>query len=128
MTDLLAEAKYLSTVCPGFMPTRSQWERAQMLLKALANRVEEAIVDEKRDAEFRQQVDRFGVLDLKEQHKATWRDLPESYWFHRLMQEVEELGLSLANNHKDPPEWELKQIAAICLNWLEMRAEKEKQP
>lgn len=66
--------------------------------------------------------DRFGVWALKEQHKTTWRDQPESYWFYLLMEEVGELGASLANDHKDPPEWEMKQVAAICLNWLEMRA------
>lgn len=32
---------------------------------------------------------------------------------------------SLVGLHKHPPELELTQIAAICLNWLEMRQEKE---
>lgn len=61
------------------------------------------------------------VLALKEQHKETWRDEEESYWLARLMQEVGELGSSLVGDHEDSPDWELSQIAAICLNWLEMR-------
>jgi len=61
------------------------------------------------------------TINLKEQHKETWRDKPESYWLARLMQEVGELGSSLVGDHDDPAEWELMQIAAICLNWLEMR-------
>lgn len=78
---------------------------------------------EKLQAELQQaRADRFGVWTLKEKYKTTWREQPESYWFYRLMEEVGELGASLANDHKDPPEWEMKQIAAICLNWLEMRA------
>src|SRR3990172_4776547 len=61
------------------------------------------------------------VIDLKEKHCETWRDMPESYWLARLMQEVGELGSSLVGDHYDPVEWELMQISAICLNWLEMR-------
>lgn len=61
------------------------------------------------------------VIALKEKHRETWRDMPESYWLARLMQEVGELGSSLVGDHDDPPEWELMQISAICLNWLEMR-------
>jgi hypothetical protein len=62
------------------------------------------------------------VLSLRELHEATWRDKPESYWLARLMQEVGELGSSLVGDHDDPADWELAQIAAICLNWLDMRA------
>lgn len=61
------------------------------------------------------------VLRLKLEHVKTWRDKPESYWFARLVQEVGELGSSLVGDHDDSPDWELAQIAAICLNWLEMR-------
>lgn len=63
------------------------------------------------------------VLQLKQEHAQTWRDQPESYWLARLMQESGELASSLVGDHDDPPEWELTQIAAICLNWLEMRAD-----
>ena len=31
------------------------------------------------------------------------------------------MGASLAGDHKVPPEWEIKQLAAILLNWLEKR-------
>jgi hypothetical protein len=63
------------------------------------------------------------TVELKEQHKATWRNKPEWYWFISLLEEFVELGLSLVGLHKDPPDLELRQIAAICLNWLEMREE-----
>ena len=66
------------------------------------------------------------VTGLAIQHSKTWRDKPESYWLARLMQEVGELGSSLVGDHDDPPEWELKQIAAICLNWIDMRQTNEK--
>lgn len=52
------------------------------------------------------------------QHRETWTPLDPDYWFQRLVQEVGELGSSLAGDHKDPPEHELYQIAGIALNWL----------
>jgi hypothetical protein len=61
------------------------------------------------------------VLELKQKHIATWRDKPEWFWMLSLLEEVAELGLSLIGLHAGPPDWELKQIVAICLNWLEMR-------
>ncbi len=65
------------------------------------------------------------VIALQQKHKNTWRANTEAYWLARLMQEVGELASSLADDHDDPPEWELKQIAAICINWLEMRSDRE---
>ncbi len=62
------------------------------------------------------------VMCLKEKHSRTWRDREESYWMARLTQEIGELASSLVGDHKDSPDWELKQIATISLNWLEMRA------
>lgn len=64
------------------------------------------------------------TIELKELHKTTWRDKPEWFWFISLLEEFVELGLSLAGLHKHRPELELSQIAAICLNWLEMREER----
>ena len=64
------------------------------------------------------------VSDFRKKYDKHWRDKPESYWMARLMQEVGELASSLIGEHKDPPELELKQIASICINWLEMREEK----
>lgn len=64
------------------------------------------------------------VIYLMVEHKATWRTEPESVWFAGLVEEVAELGQSLVGKHEHPPEIELRQIAAICLNWLDMR-EKE---
>lgn len=61
------------------------------------------------------------VIALKEKYRELWRERPESFWLARLMQEVGELASVLAGDHSDPLEHELKQIAAICLNWLEMR-------
>ena len=63
-----------------------------------------------------------GVWQLKCKYQTTWREKSEDYWFKRLIEEVGELGASLADDHDDPPEWELKQIAAICWNWLDYRA------
>ena len=61
------------------------------------------------------------VTALAETHCRTWRDDPESVWLAGLMEEVAELAQSLEGKHEHPPETELRQIAAICLNWLEMR-------
>lgn len=45
-----------------------------------------------------------------------------------LMEEVAELALSLQGKHVHTPELELREIASIAINWLDMRAlEKEKQ-
>lgn len=65
------------------------------------------------------------VIYLKIKYKDQWRDMPESYWLMRLMQELGELASSLANDHEDSPDHELKQIASIALNWLEMRNKTE---
>ncbi len=69
------------------------------------------------------------VLALKDQHKATWRRRPETFWLARLVAEVGELSLALLGTeptkpHLHTPDSELKQIAAIAMNWLEMREEK----
>ena len=61
------------------------------------------------------------VVLLAEQHGETWRDKSESVWFAGLIEEVAELGQSLVGKHEHPPETELYQIAAICMNWLDMR-------
>lgn len=47
-----------------------------------------------------------------------WQDKPVSYWMSRLREEVEELDSSLNNEHDDPPEWELVQIASIARNFI----------
>lgn len=62
----------------------------------------------------------YPVFVLKQKYADKWRDQPQAYWFFRLMEEVGELGASLAGDHKDPPELELKEITSICLNWLEI--------
>lgn len=50
-----------------------------------------------------------------------WQSKGDSYWFYRLLEEVGELGASLANDHEHSPGYELEQIASICINWLEKR-------
>lgn len=65
------------------------------------------------------------VIRLKKKYEEYWRDKPESYWFAKLIQECGELGSSLVGDHGDTPDHELEQIAAICLNWLEMREPQE---
>lgn len=64
------------------------------------------------------------VIHLRRDHIKTWRDKDDMYWLARLIEEVGELGASLVGDHNDTPEWELTQISAICINWLEMRHEK----
>ena len=64
------------------------------------------------------------VWDLQSEHVNTWRDKAEWYWFARFSEEVGELGGALVGNHEGPVEWELSQVAAIALNWLDMRADR----
>jgi hypothetical protein len=65
-----------------------------------------------------------GVLALKGQHVQTWRDKPDSFWLAGLAEEVLELTSALEGRHEHMPDTELAQIAAIALNWLELRAER----
>lgn len=66
------------------------------------------------------------IVKLKHEHRRTWRTLNQTRWMMYLLEEVAELLLALIGLHKDTPDWELQQIAAICWNWLEMREEKYK--
>lgn len=59
------------------------------------------------------------VLTLARDHRTTWEHKPESYWLAALMGEVGELASSLMGEYEHPPETELRQISAICLNWLQ---------
>ena len=61
------------------------------------------------------------TIALKEDYEETWRDRSDWYWLWRLVLEMRELTSALLGIHKDKPEWELMQISAICLNWLEKR-------
>lgn len=61
------------------------------------------------------------VIELRRKYSLTWRDLPEGNWSINLMEEMLELLLSLKGQHEHSPDTELTQIAAICINWLEMR-------
>ena len=65
------------------------------------------------------------VLELQQKHRLTWRDKPEWYWLCGLLEEVLELAGALCGLHAGPVEWELQQIAAICLNWLEYRKDRD---
>ena len=71
------------------------------------------------------------ILALQAQHSNTWRDMPEVYWLGRLIQEVSEIAVSLvgegehANATVHSVDFELKQVASICINWLEMRQARE---
>ena len=60
-------------------------------------------------------------LDIRQRvnrHIDTWSGQPDCYWFYRLSQEIGELGSSLADDHEHSPEYEMAQIASICINWL----------
>jgi len=61
------------------------------------------------------------VIDLAEHYKKWGRDEPESTWMNLLVEEVGELGAALNGRHKHSPDYELVQIAAICINWLDKR-------
>ena len=63
------------------------------------------------------------ILALKRRYKFYWRGKPQSYWLARLQEEVAELTLTLDEQHKGPVSLELREIASICLNWLDMRGE-----
>jgi hypothetical protein len=63
-----------------------------------------------------------GVILLRRKHAETWRGKPENYWLAALLEEFGELGSALNGEHEHDPDYELRQISAICMNWLEMRA------
>jgi len=65
------------------------------------------------------------VLVLKQRYCEMWRDKPDEYWYARTAEEMLELSLALRNQHEHTPDTELTQIASICLNWLEMRQDRE---
>ena len=67
------------------------------------------------------------ILNLKHKHRNTWRDKSDWYWFRGLCEEVIELGLSLLRLHRGPTNWELAQISAIAMNWMEMRTQRPEQ-
>ena len=63
------------------------------------------------------------AIALKDDHSETWRDRSDWYWLWRLLLEFRELVSAMLGFHKDKPEWEMLQIAAICLNWLDKRGD-----
>ena len=63
----------------------------------------------------------FEMCKLAKRCDGLWRDRDDSYWLMRLVQEVGELASSLACDHDDTPEHELKQIGSIAINWLAKR-------
>lgn len=67
------------------------------------------------------------TLEYMMRYVTCWRDKTEHWWYARLMQEVGELGDTFTGETKDPRAHELRQIAAICLNWLDMRGEYEEE-
>jgi NTP pyrophosphatase (non-canonical NTP hydrolase) len=52
-----------------------------------------------------------------------WKNKNDDYWCLRLVQEVGELSASLADDHEHTPDYEMTQIAGICINWLAKRDE-----
>ena len=63
------------------------------------------------------------ILQYKQSYQDYWRRQPEEWWLARLLQEVGELADTLTGETNDPVEHELRQIASICMNWLDMRGE-----
>ena len=65
------------------------------------------------------------VYDLAETHKDTWHGEGDDRWLQGLVEEVGELASALAGRHEHSPEYELRQIAAISINWLAERQQRE---
>ena len=63
------------------------------------------------------------TLEYKRKYESYWREQPESWWLARLLQEVGELADTLTGETEDDTSLELRQIASICMNWLDMRGE-----
>jgi len=64
------------------------------------------------------------VLDLALEHAATWHGQPDEWWAGQLAEELAELCLSLGGLHGHSPELELREIAAIAINWQAERAQR----
>lgn len=79
------------------------------------------------EQEIRQAADILGdeyYLVALVQHvlRDQWADKEPWFWLFHLDDEVGELDDSLEGNHPHPFEWELVQIAALCINWLRHHA------
>jgi hypothetical protein len=67
------------------------------------------------------------IYNCAEDHRDTWRDKPDRFWYLGLLEEVAELGLALLGWHKHPypdddtVDWELRQIGSIAMNWIRKR-------
>lgn len=59
------------------------------------------------------------VIAHESKYHGMWWDKGNWFWFFSLLEEVIELGLSLAHLHRHPPELELKQIASISIGWMD---------
>lgn len=67
------------------------------------------------------------VARLRKQHRKTWRNQIDWFWWRGFLEEFMELTLSLLGLHKDPAELELLQLSAMAANWLEMREERSEE-
>ena len=65
------------------------------------------------------------VCELVVQHRHTWQDEPDERWLKGMVEEVGELASALAGRHEHTPDYELRQIAAIAINWLAERKSRE---
>jgi hypothetical protein len=61
------------------------------------------------------------VFDMWDHHreKKTWRHRDDHYWLSRLIEEVGGLSGVINGRHDHPIELELREIASICLGWLD---------
>lgn len=55
----------------------------------------------------------------KRKYANYWKTRSKWYWLWRLLQETAELVGAVAGIHKDSPQHEREQIAAICMSWSE---------
>ena len=58
------------------------------------------------------------VRQIALHHAACWTDKSDTDWYLGLLGEVHELWDALRGIHEHPTEYELLQIASICVNWL----------
>ena len=65
------------------------------------------------------------VIEHRRRYLTMWRGKDDLYWMARLTEELGELSGALLGRHEHSPEIELRQIAGICINWLEYRASRQ---
>lgn len=61
------------------------------------------------------------IARTADRYEGKWRERSEAYWLSRMVQGTGRLASALTDEHDETPDHELLQIAAVAINWLEMR-------